>query len=159
MSQNPYLPEPRIISEKEIEENLISFNKQPVKIIQYYLRYFGGNGKLLGVVPRHVLEALERPLREFYSGHQLHSLDKAFGGQTAKQRNDILTEETDEEVMFEYFLNLKTVKKMDRSQLDDTRFTSACMITADSMGMKVDNVKRILKKYGKRARQGSQFSS
>jgi len=80
----------------DAERKLLS--RTPVLTITKYLDSFTSDGRLVAEVPKAVMETLAVHFFRFMGGQ---SLDAAFGGKTATQRDRIALEERDHRVVFD----------------------------------------------------------
>ena len=77
------------------------FAAEPVRAIWRFFDCFDDRGRQAFEVPAHVLGFIARALAARVTG-MCKSLDDAFGGRVARQRNALLQDERDEEILFEY---------------------------------------------------------
>jgi hypothetical protein len=129
----------------EIENDPKVFAREPLIIVARYLECFDRDGHQGRTVPQHVLEALaERFL--LVMTEQLNSLDEAFGGRIARQRNRIVESARDYEVLFAFLGELERLQKRDKSDRDDTPYALAAERVAVLFKTSRSNVERIYKK-------------
>jgi len=131
------------------------FEEAPLTIIDVYLQCFNNQGEQVWGVPRHVLEALAKRFLALMTS-ETSSLDAAFGGSLARERNRLLELDKDHEVLWTYMGELE---KLESEGPVLKRHGGAHAIaverTAEWLGMGPDNVRRILTK----SRQASRSSN
>jgi len=81
--------DPLLVLPPELEIHRRLFDAAPLEIVRVFLECFNAEGRQALLVPRHVLEALAVRFLQLVDG-DTNSLDEAFGGRIARQRNRIL---------------------------------------------------------------------
>ena len=126
------------------------FAQSPVHIIERFLANFSSEGTLTIPVPEHVLEALASKLRVFFDPDSpVSSLDDAFGGHTARQRQALLAADRQFEVAFGLIAEMARLHELSSAERGaGTPYEIACENLAARFGMSVSNVQRIYKEAG-----------
>ena len=132
--------------------------RNPVLAIAKFLESFTSKGRVAQDVPRVVMEALAVHFARFMRGDS-ESLDAAFGGKTATQRNRIITEERDYGVVFDVISHMRTERERrdkerqlatrkgrPRPRFKSTPFEIAVDVAAKRHKLDDENVRRIYKK-------------
>ena len=125
------------------------FDDKLVRAIKMFLECFDEDGRQVYNVPPFVLESLAANFSGFMHG-KFDSLDDAFGGQVARQRQAILSEDMQFEIAFDLLHEIKESKKIPKSERTGTPFEMALEIMSDRYNMSTDNVRRIYKKSKRR---------
>ncbi len=134
----------------EIEQQIARFDRQPISIIQAFLACFDSAGTQKFEVPQHVLEALAARFRLLMDErHKVNSLDVAFGGRVAVQRNALREEEHRADVVFEHIVARQKAKKKKRPDRTGTPFEQATEYVAKARGMSEENVRKKYRRAGK----------
>jgi hypothetical protein len=142
--------------EPELHERL--FEQTPLVIIKMYLDAFDSEGRQAFQVPQHVLEALARRFLALMSRQQ-NSLDAAFGGCVARQRNQLLAGDSDWSVLWSLLGEIKKVEGESPSERGaGTPYEIALERVAEDFGMSPDNVRRIYRKGSSRPRKTKRAS-
>lgn len=153
-------PKPPLIDfpfEVQLHEEL--FERTPLLIVKKFLEAFDSEGRQAFEVPQHVLEALAKRLIALMT-RQHNSLDAAFGGRVARQRNELLAEEGDWSVLWKFVRELEKVEGESASERGaGTTFEIAIDRLAEELKMSSDNIRRIYKKGGPRAKKRRKRSS
>lgn len=123
------------------------FESSPMKILSKYLECFDRNGHQVYGVPRHVLEALAERFLSVMN-EEFNSLDRAFGGSVARQRNALLVEGRDYEIVSDFLEELERAREFPPEH--GTPFEQALRIVAAAYKTSEHNVLRIYKKSGRR---------
>lgn len=143
--------------EPEFHEQL--FEQTPLLIIKMYLDAFDSEGRQAFQVHQHVLEALARRFLSLMIRQQ-NSLDAAFGGCVARQRNQLLAEDSDWSVLWKFLAEIKKVEEESPGERGaGTPFEIALERVAEDLGMSPDNVRRIYKKSASRPKKRRKQSS
>jgi len=138
---------PLVVFPCEPENDAELFERTPFAIISRYLDCFDRDGRAIREVPPHVLEALARRFI-CVSCEELNSLDQAFGGSVARQRNRLREEHSDWAVIFRLEGQIELVRAQSRRDRGAGTVTDiAIERTADKMKMTPSNVRRIYKKW------------
>jgi len=138
--------EPLLVFAHEIEPQKKMFEGSPVTIISTYLQCFRSDGTQARLVPRHVLEALAQRFL-LLMDEETNSLDQAFGGRLARQRNRLREFERDDHVLWELERAKKEVEAETPAERGAvTTYEIAVERVADKLGMSPDNVRRMHKK-------------
>jgi hypothetical protein len=138
---------PLIVFPCEPDNDAELFERTPFSIILRYLDCFDRNGLAIREVPPHVLEALARRFI-CVSCEELNSIDQAFGGSVARQRNRLREERTDWAVIFRLEGQIELAKEQSRRDRGaGSVLEIAIERTADKMKMTPANVRRIYKKW------------
>ena len=125
------------------------FDKKPIRAIASFLKCFDPEGGRFRDVPPYVLEFLAERFQSFMRA-DFKSLDKAFGGSTARQRNSINRENVIQEVVFDFFGEYEAARKMTRDERGkNTPYEVAVARTAEKHNLSEDTVRDIYKKSGK----------
>lgn len=132
------------------------YERRPILIIADFLQCFDSEGRQIFDVPQHVLLALAERFRRLMDPDvdpqiKTNSLDQAFGGRVARQRNALMQADADYEAVFAHIVAQRKAKglpKADRSRA--TPFEVATAEVADEFGTSEENVRRKYKKAGKR---------
>lgn len=132
------------------------YSRTPVLAIAKYLESFTADGRPIGEVPKVVMETLALHFARFMGGQ---SLDAAFGGKTATQRDRIALEERDDRVVFDVISVMKTEeerraaeqlrpkrKRRANPQVAGTPYEHAVEVVAKRYRLGEENVRRIYKK-------------
>lgn len=144
---------PLLVFPQEIAIHAQLFEQTPLRIVEQYLQCFDSSGNQAFDVPRHVLEALARRFLSLMSGEQ-GSLDDAFGGRTAQQRNELLIEARDQSVLWELLTELERVRGEALAERGPgTPFEIAVERVGARCGMSPDNIRRIYRKGGPRGKR------
>ena len=126
---------------RELEVNKRLLEDKPVRAIKIFVENFDEDARQ---VPSFVLEFLAQRLSGFIRG-DFSSLDEAFGGRAATQRNALGREERDFEVVSDLLYELEKTKKIRKAERTGTPFEMAEEIIADRYNTTTDNVRRIYK--------------
>jgi hypothetical protein len=138
---------PLMIFPWEPETDAELFDRTPFLIISRFLECFDRNGQAIREVPLHVLEALARRFI-CVSCEEMNSIDKAFGGCVAQQRNRLREEHSDWAVIFLLEGQFELAKRQSRRDKGlGTATEVAIERVAHKLKMKPDNVRRIYKKW------------
>jgi hypothetical protein len=147
-------PKPPLIVfpfEAQLHEEL--FERTPLLIVKKFPEAFDSEGRQAFEVPQHVLEALAKRFIALMA-RQHNSLDAAFGGCVARQRNELLAEEGDWSVLWKFLRELEKVESETPSERGaGTTFEIALERLAEELDMSPDNIRRIYKKGGPRAKK------
>ncbi len=138
------------VTQQQILNDEALFSVSPYRIISRFLECFDRNGALEIAVPRYVLEELAKRFI-CVNCEELNSLDDAFGGRIARQRNAARKEERDWDILHEVFRlreKLRAMSPQERGVGTPTRH--AIGQCAEAFGVKPGTVRRIL--YGKKMR-------
>ena len=112
------------------------FAQSPIHILERYLESFAADGEMLVPVPKHILMALAERFRAFMArDSNLNSLDQAFGGKVARQRQARAADER---------RRLGAMEPDERGVVG-TPHEIACEIVAEKLNLSVENVRRIYK--------------
>lgn len=120
------------------------FEDKPLLMIAKFLECFDDNGRQTYNVPRIVLESLAAKLLEFMRG-DFNSIDKAFGGQVARQRQALQRKNIEFDIAFDYLCALDEAQEIDKSDRSGTPSELAIEKVAYIHDMGTENVRRILK--------------
>lgn len=123
------------------------FESSPMRIVSKYLECFDRDGHQVFGVPQYVLEALAERFLSVMN-EELNSLDRAFGGSVARQRNSIFIERRDYEIVSDFLEELERAREFLPSH--GTPFEQALRIVAAAYKTSEHNVLRIYKKSGRR---------
>ena len=128
-----------------------AFERSPILIIAKFLEAFDSEGRQALQIPQHVLEAMAVRFREVVGpDHRLNSLDAAFGGRIARQRNRLLQEERQFDVSFAVHSNSAEAKALPRVQRGrSTPFEIGISAAAEDEGISEENARRIYKEAAK----------
>lgn len=141
---------PLLVFPFEIDVHNRMFEAEPLTIMRVFLQCFDSKGRQALQVPQHVLEALAKRFLLVMSS-QTNSLDAAFGGQVARQRNRLRELDRDWDVLWDFIQELERVRAEPRSKRGKgSPYDIAVERVAEKLGMSADNVRRIYKKAGKR---------
>jgi len=123
------------------------FAQSPIHIIERFLESFTYDGGMTFPVPQHILEALAVRFRDFLApGSPLSSLDEAFGGTVARQRQARVAADRQLEVVFLVVSERQRVRNLKGSDRGNgTPHEIACENVAEQLAMSVDNVRRLYK--------------
>lgn len=123
------------------------FEQAPIHIIERFLDSFSTDGRMTFPVGQHILEALAVRFRSFLARDAAFgSLDEAFGGQVARQRQARQAADQQYEVAFLVVVERERLRAMNKSERGSgTPHEIACEQVALQLGMKVDNVRRLYK--------------
>ena len=132
--------------------------RNPVLAISKFLESFTSRGRVAREVPKVVMEALAVHFARFMRG-DYETLDAAFGGKTATQRNRIESDERDYAVVFDLISYKRTEKERrekeralakgqgrPRPRFTGTPFEYAVEAVAKRHKLDEENVRRIYKK-------------
>ena len=146
MSENERLPD-FLVLPGEVEVGKRLFDDKPVRAIKKFLECFDEDGRQVFNVPRFVLESLAANFWGFMR-RDFNSVDNAFGGQVARQRQAIKGEDRDFEIVFDLQCEHAEIKEIPKSERKrpGTPFEIALVIVADRHNTSTDNVRRIHKK-------------
>jgi hypothetical protein len=120
------------------------FAAMPVWAIFKYLECFEEDGEQAFEVPGPILQALAKrfiKLRNDGSG----SLDDAFGGQTRRQWQSIMTDDRNHRIALDYERERKEAHQQPKSKRNSTPSECAYSKVAESHTMTEENVRRIVK--------------
>lgn len=93
------------------------FQSTPLTIVENYLRCFTPEGAQVRTVPEYVLEALAQRFIAFMNA-EARSLDQAFGGAVARQRNRLREAESDWQAIWTYQGHFEKIKSVPRRERD-----------------------------------------
>ena len=131
------------------DANLLIYKRllddKPVRAIKMFLECFDEDGRQVYNVPPFVLEYLAVNFSGFMQ-RKFDSVDDAFGGQVARQRQAILSEDKEFEIIFDFLCEHEKAKKIPKNDRTETPFEMALEIISDRYNMSTDNVHRIYKK-------------
>lgn len=145
MDNQPPVPGQPTLASIQAKIDAPQFEKSSVHIIERFLEHFASDGTMTFDVPKHILEALAARFRPFLD-HEVATLDKAFGGQTGRQRQAIDTATQVDTITFMVIEELKRLHAMPPSDRDPgTPYSVACENVAEQQGMSADNVQRLYK--------------
>ncbi|GGI76257.1 hypothetical protein GCM10007973_11350 [Polymorphobacter multimanifer] len=128
------------------------FEQQPIRIIERYLESFSSSGEMTFPVPPHILEALAIRFRVFLDPESaIISLDEAFGGQMARQRQALVSAQKQFEIAFHVITEMQRLQMISTADRGPgTPFEIACEIVAEHWAISVDNVRRIYKEANRK---------
>ena len=138
-------PSDSVVLPGEVEVSKRLFDDKPVRAIKKFLECFDEDGRQVFNVPRFVLESLAANFWGFMRG-DFNSVDNAFGGQVARQRQAIKGEDRNFEIVFDLLCEHTETKKIKKSDRTGTPFEMALVIVADLHNTSTDNVRSIYKK-------------
>lgn len=142
--------EPLLVFEHEIDLHKRMFEASPLTIISIYLECFRPDGTQGRGVPKHVLEALAQRFL-LVMNEETNSLDQAFGGKVARQRNRFRESEREGHVLWELMRAKEKIEvQAPEERGPGTAFEIAVERVAEKLGMSPDNVRRMYKKTGRR---------
>lgn len=95
--------------EADLQKEL--FDKSPVLAIEKFSACFEDEDQKVYKIHEHVELFLFQRFRGFLNG-EYKSLDEAFGGKTARQRNKIMTSKKNYDAAFEYYVTHNDTKKL-----------------------------------------------
>lgn len=124
------------------------FAQSPIHILERYLESFAADGEMLVPVPKHILMALAERFRAFMArDSNLNSLDQAFGGKVARQRQARAAATREREVAWMVMDERRRLGAMepDERGVVGTPHEIACEIVAEKLNLSVENVRRIYK--------------
>ena len=129
----------------EIEQQKRLFKKEPVRAITAFLECYDSQDKQIFEIPHHVNEFLADCFQSFmYSNHA--TLDKAFGGRTASQRNSIVQEERNYGIVFDVIATREDARKQkQKERAGSTPFEFAVAKVAKKYGLADDTIREIYK--------------
>jgi hypothetical protein len=135
----------RTLASLQAEVDLRMFAEAPIHIIERFLDSFDDDGRLTQPIPQHILEALAVRFRPFFADRsQINSLDKAFGGKTARQRQARKTADLQYKIAFEVMRELEQIREMKPAERGaGTPYEIACEHVAAANNMSSDNVHRL----------------
>lgn len=138
--------EPLLVFEHEINLHKRMFEASPLTIISTYLQCFRSDGTQGRGVPKYVLEALAQRFL-LLMNEETNSLDQAFGGSVARQRNRLREFARDGHVLWELMRVKEELEAQTPSERGPgTTFEIAVERVAEDLGMSPDNVRRMHKK-------------
>ena len=133
----------------EVERELARFEERPLEIARAFLDCFDSKGTQRFEIPGHVLEAMAKRFALVMSDdHSTNSLDHAFGGRVARQRNAILALERQADVVFDHIVDRQEIKKA-RKPRAGTPFEQATAKVAEKHRLSEESVRKMYKKSGK----------
>lgn len=143
--------EKRIVFSFEIPVRQRLYEERPLLVIQDFLDCIDDGGVQTVELPPHVVKAMaERFRRVIGPEHTLNSLDTAFGGRVARQRNAMAEEEKTGEIVFEHIVARKAAKKVPRSERTGTPSEIASEAVARQVGVSEESIKRRYKNAARR---------
>ena len=143
---------PLLIFPWEVDLHRRLFEQSPIRIIKMYLDCFNSEGRQVFAVPEHVLETLAARLRLLMDG-DCKTLDAAFGGSAARQRNRLRAEDHDLSVLWVFGEELERVRgETKRERGAGTPFEIALERAGRRLDMSPENVRRIYHKSGPKKR-------
>lgn len=110
MDNQPPAPGKPTLASIQAKIDAPQFEKSSVHIIERFLEHFASDGTMTFDVPKHILEALAARFRPFLE-HEVATLDKAFGGQTGRQRQAIDTATQVDTITFMVIEELKRCQR------------------------------------------------
>lgn len=129
----------------EIELLKRRMEETPVLALELFRACFNESGKQVYEIPPFILEFLSRRFADFLSEETLtNSLDQAFGGKVARQRNALRTADQMWSVIFDligFIEEGKALSGSDRSQ--STPFEYGVSKTAEQYGLSEDRVHQL----------------
>jgi hypothetical protein len=147
MSQDDLAPLLTFPFEVPLHQQL--FDSTPLRIIEMYLQCFDEDGVQRFGVPKHVLEALAVRFQTLMR-KQHNTLDSAFGGRVARQRNKLFLDKRDYGIIFNHMgareRARERARKSRKYERSGTPTEEADEEMAERQGMSVDNVRRIYRK-------------
>ena len=147
MEAEPSAPQKPTMASIQKDIDVRMFAKTPIHIIERYLDSFATDGSMAFEVPQHILEALAVRLRAFMApSSSIRTLDQAFDGQVARQRQARVTADLQFAVAFDVYAERQEMRKLKPSQRGRrTPYEMACINVAKKRKMSVDNVRRLYK--------------
>lgn len=140
------LGEPGAFQDRLRQRDQRRFAKKPIRAVASFLDCFGPEGGQFCDIPPYVIEFLVDRFQSFMRGDH-KSLDEAFGGRTARQRNSINQENVNNEVVFDFIGELEAARKMTPDErARSTPFEVAVARTAEKHNLSEDTVRDIYKK-------------
>jgi hypothetical protein len=133
----------------EVEVHRRLFEQDALWIAQIFLECFDEEGNQRLQVPKHVLEALAQRFRKLMR-KEVNTLDAAFGGKLARQRNRILSSKEEYTVSWDHMTARSKAAQVPHFQRHETPFEAADEEVAAKHGTSPENIRRIYKKAGKR---------
>ena len=143
-------PKPKLLLlPGEIEIDLELFERSPLRAIKRYLECFTDQGQQVYAVPQHILEEIARRCLTVMAG-QYNSLDEAFGGRVARQRNAFRAQDAAFSVSWDIFAQREKARELSSFERSKS-IPSECALVevGKKRGMGPDNVRRTWKKAGK----------
>lgn len=135
----------------EVEMQLARFDRQPVSIIDAFMGCFDSEGKQQFEVPEHILEALAARFHLLMAEEpSTNSLNEAFGGRIARQRNALREYERCGEVAFDVIARMRELQREDRKGRRETPYETAVAEAAQKHGLEEDNVREKYKSIRRR---------
>lgn len=131
------------------------FEQAPIHIIERFLESFSDDGEMSSPVAPHILEALAIHFRLFFcKDSPLKSLDKAFGGAVARQRQARFKARKIYDVTFSVIVERNRLEPLTVSERSaGGPHEIACENVATGPGMKVDSVRLLYKESAPKNRK------
>jgi CelD/BcsL family acetyltransferase involved in cellulose biosynthesis len=125
------------------------FEKTPVFAIARYMDHFDQEGRLKASVPPHILEELAARFSQFMD-KRVRSLDVAFGGSVASQRDTFITARRELRVEALVLSGTEKARGSTSKVAKSTPREQAIARAAQLMDTSENNIQRILKKSRRR---------
>lgn len=155
------IPDLLILRQERLVDNEL-FEESPVRAITRFLQCFDSEFRQKYGVPQYVLEALAVRFGAVMS-KEVNSLDEAFGGRIARQRNTLLQKEDDWDVVFDMIEETRDLKQKKRQHKTNgskrrnpgdgvvgTPFENATEKVGNAYKISDQTVRKIYKKAGRR---------
>lgn len=131
----------------EVEIDRREIEKSPIYAIRRFLRCFDSEGQQTYHVPQHILEDLARRFLSLMDG-KVNSLDSAFGGKIARQRNALEARDIGWGVNWEVTSRQEAAReKTPFERSSSTPLEYARDAVGEDRGMSDHNVRRIQKNF------------
>ena len=140
---------------------LEDYEKEPVRAIFDLLMFFESDGtqkkefcgRPLKNIPPHILPFIVSRLFNFTKEKKRYSLDAAFGLMTGKQRDRILADARNREIISEIWFNPERIKALYNEELSELERKKIVQLSAEEanglankFGLSPDMIRRIAKK-------------
>ncbi|MBV1900287.1 MAG: hypothetical protein KUG56_01305 [Kordiimonadaceae bacterium] len=126
----------------ETESRLGWFEAQPVAALEKFTECFNSDGQQVYEIPTYIAEFINKQLHRFLD-QDVSSLDAAFGGRTARQRNHLTQIDFESAVNFEWFALKDQPQSIEEQGLPGSPSEQLNAIVAEKFGISEDYVKKI----------------
>lgn len=125
-----------ILFDGESARQLELFDERPLRILTAFLTCFNSDGEQVYDVPQHVLEALAERFRAVIGPDaSTNSIDQAFGGRIARQRNSLIQDDLNAETAFEVAVGKRAAGQVPRARRAGSPFEEGVAAAAERLGV------------------------
>lgn len=133
----------QVIFEYEPPLRKALYERTPLVIVEDFLGCIDDDGVQTIEFPPHVIEAMAKRLRMLMGPNRtLNSLDQAFGGRIARQRNAIEERDKTGEIVWQHIMARKEAKNQPQEKRSGTPFEIATEEVASRAGVSDESIKR-----------------